>query len=591
MTEADPTALARAPARARLALAAPALLLALLAAVYAPALGFGSVRWDDDLLVFENPAVRALARGDPTAHRSLWMPFAPRERFGKQFQPLSDLSYALDGALFGFEDARPFHLQGVLWHALAALALFSLARALLVSRRAALLAAALFAAHPANVEAVAWISGRRTAISGALVLLCARAWLAYRSGPTALGPRQAALLGATIALALLASLAKQTGLAIPLVLLAIELCMGPGRATVPGERRERRWLALIPHAALGLAFAALFYEVGRRESVILAAPPPLSARAAMALESVATSARIAVLPLDLHAVYARRVPDPGTLPPLAAAGALIVLGALAAAILLARRAPAAAAGILGAGACLLPALTGLGTQVVAERYLYLPLAFAALAAGAGWRFLNERSFTKSAAADAPSGAAAPASPPVAPRPPLPAALAALAALAVLALAAAAHLQVRAWRDDVTLWERCVAIEPEGRIGRRLLGRAYLRRDAPGDAARAEEHLRAAARLERASPGVAGPAQLPWVMADLALLAERRGAPEEAEALLVAAATEAAPGSERAMVNLGDFYRRRGERAKARAVYEACVERDPGAAVARGRLGEVEGEGR
>jgi len=557
-----------------------ALLVALLVLLaYANALTLGSVRWDDDLLVFENQAVRALAEGDPAAHRAVWNPFVRRESFGSQFQPLSDLSYALDGALLGFEDARPFHAQGVLWHIVAAVALLSLTRALTGDSRAALLAALLFALHPACVEGVTWIAGRRTAMSGALALLAAQAWLAYRRGEaphsssalfTAGGLRAGGLLALSLLLAAASNLAKQGGLAIPVVLLGIELFDRPApREDVPRDGTPpeetppppRRWLALLPHAALGLAFAALFYDVGRREGVILEAPGPALDRAVKALEAIAAYARITLAPFDLHASYMHWA-RPGEVTPAALLGGGVLLAAAAALALAARRAPVLALGLWSAGAALAPGLTGLGTQFVAERYLYLPMAFLALGVGGALARIAGKG---------------PAEPGKAPGRDLWAwvAIPALAGLLGLTIA-----QNRVWSSDTALWERGVAAEPENRIARRMLGRAHLR---AGDLDRADEHLRVAARLEAAHPSGRGDTHLPWILADLAGIAERLGVFGEAEGLLLAAALEVAPASERAQVNLGDFYARRGETAKARAVYEACVARDPAAAVARERL--------
>ena len=107
-------------------------------------------------------------------------PTIPRESYGSQYTPLADLSYAIDARLFGWKDHRFFHIQGILWHALAAALLFLLANRHTRSAGIALVAALLFALHPAATEAVAWISGRRTAMSAALLLLSAKAWLDFR---------------------------------------------------------------------------------------------------------------------------------------------------------------------------------------------------------------------------------------------------------------------------------------------------------------------------------------------------------------------------------------------------------------------------
>src|SRR4029079_5054686 len=67
-------------------------------------------------------------------------------------------------------DAFPYHLFNVAAHVAAAVMAFLVLRRLVRSNRAAFLGAALFAIHPIQVEAVAWVAGMKTPLSGFFAL-------------------------------------------------------------------------------------------------------------------------------------------------------------------------------------------------------------------------------------------------------------------------------------------------------------------------------------------------------------------------------------------------------------------------------------
>ena len=98
------------------------LLFAAILATFSNAFRNGATSADDDALGFRNPAVREFSLG---ALRDVLDPRVPRTRDGFQYTPLSDISYGIDFRLFG-DDARPYHLQPLLFHAAAALLLLAL---------------------------------------------------------------------------------------------------------------------------------------------------------------------------------------------------------------------------------------------------------------------------------------------------------------------------------------------------------------------------------------------------------------------------------------------------------------------------------
>jgi len=162
--------------------ASTAVLLAVFALIYGRAAGYGFV-WDDFPNIVDNPHYAApLSRSlrstqhdhlDPTLLGSAGLPVAY-----ESYRPLLFLSYKLDDIAFG-RSPWAMHLHNLLLGALAiALAGWLFAR-LLPEPRAALLATAVFALHPLQVEPLCYVSARGGLLSALLALLASAAfWLA-----------------------------------------------------------------------------------------------------------------------------------------------------------------------------------------------------------------------------------------------------------------------------------------------------------------------------------------------------------------------------------------------------------------------------
>lgn len=137
-----------------------ALLVAAVAFVgYLPVLGGEFLDFDDDRFVRDNPAVHRLGFDQVASYFTDPETVATRG-IGGIYRPLRTLDFAIDWAISG---GRPwfFHLRNVLYHVLGALLVLALCRRLSRSEgNAALFGALLFAVHPLNTEAVAWITSR-----------------------------------------------------------------------------------------------------------------------------------------------------------------------------------------------------------------------------------------------------------------------------------------------------------------------------------------------------------------------------------------------------------------------------------------------
>ncbi len=182
------------------------------------------------------------------------------------FRPLVNLSYAFDRWLWGYQPFG-FHLTNVALHAAVVALLYVLVRRMLedswrpVKGRPTVngaplhgapvglpfAAVALFAVHPLQTEAVAYVSGRSELMCGVwflAALVLARDAMALASRPRAV---LACVCGA------LAIASKEVGLVLPVVVLAYDWLLRPG----DDERRRRRlWRIFVPGFAAAAAVAA-----------------------------------------------------------------------------------------------------------------------------------------------------------------------------------------------------------------------------------------------------------------------------------------------------------------------------------------------
>ncbi len=149
----------------------------------------------DDYAIFADPVL--------TARSGWWEIWRP-----VQTRPLTYFTFWLNFQLGG-KNPIGYHAFNLVLHLAAVLLLYEILRRM-VDARAALLAAAIFAVHPAQAEAVNYIWARSTLLMTVLCLLALRSWIA----------RRYAIAVIWFALALLA---KEECAAFPIVLALIEL--------------------------------------------------------------------------------------------------------------------------------------------------------------------------------------------------------------------------------------------------------------------------------------------------------------------------------------------------------------------------------
>ncbi len=86
------------------------------------------------------------------------------------YRPLRYITYAIDYRIFGMNPAG-FRFMNIVYHIFSVLALFWALKMFGLRKRAAFTASLIFAVHPVNTDAVAYISGRRDVLMGLLYIL------------------------------------------------------------------------------------------------------------------------------------------------------------------------------------------------------------------------------------------------------------------------------------------------------------------------------------------------------------------------------------------------------------------------------------
>jgi tetratricopeptide (TPR) repeat protein len=434
-----------------------ALVFALALALYWPVRSHAWLAWDDELYVSRNAEVQ---RGIDA--QSLRWAFTSEQ--GANWFPLTRLSWLLDVELHG-DDAGGFLLTNVLLHALASALFFAALAAMTGELALAFFAAALFAVHPLHVESVAWIAARKDVLSGVCFMLALLAHARVARAPGRRGPRIAVFVWLLLGL-----LAKPMLVTLPCVLLLLDAWplgrLTDARGRIDARRVRAALREKLPLFALALASSLVTLHAQAQGGVVASLERlPIAARVGNALVAYATYLRRFAWPSDLAAFY----PHAGAALPLS--HALFATALLAGASALVWRAwprrPPLAVGWLWFLGMLVPTigLVQVGSQALADRYMYLPLAGLALAlafgAGAAWR-----------------GRARPA-------------LAAAALLLLVLFAFVSRQQLRFWQDDVTLFTRALAVTRDNHVAHAQLGAALERR---GQTAETIRHYREAVRI-------------------------------------------------------------------------------------------------
>ncbi len=427
------------------------LFLALLTlAVYGNSIVNGFV-WDDEFIIVNDPAVRDLSG----ATALMLSPDVVKP----YYRPLNRASYLLDYQLFGMRPAG-FHAVNVLIHLLNVLLLYLLGLRFFRTAAPAVLAAALFAVHPINAEAVNFLSARNTLLSLFFVLSSV---LVFHEG---LMRESWGRLVVSGMLWFMGLLSKEPAV-LAIVVMAAMVFTLPRREKLP----KMKIAVLLPHLAFAGAYAILrVLAVGGAvgSSGIL---PGLFGRLAGNLVVIPQYLWLVLFPSTLNIMHSLSAPAIGDMLWLIPAWGVIVIAVW---LLLRSGSVPVRIGLFWFALNYLPIsnIIPIPSTPMAERYLYLPaIGLWVIVADRGYALYRKLHNSKM--------------------------LAAIAAIVLVLLGGVTANRNRDWKDDIALFGSVVRTDPGSSVGHFNLGNSL--RDA-GDLEGAEREWLEALRLDPANSG-------------------------------------------------------------------------------------------
>lgn len=202
-------------------------------AVYGGTLGHEFLyNWDDNVYVTGNEAIRGVSLANLKRAFSSF--------FVGNYAPLHIVSYMVDYTLWGL-NPRGYLLVNLLLHGVNAILAFRLFLRLDTRLPVALAAALLFLVHPVQVEAVAWISERKTLLAMLFFLLSFHAYI--RSGSEG-GEHRRLWYTLSLLAYCAALLSKAVVVILPLALIAYDWLQGGKERGVKGLPDKTPFFAL-----------------------------------------------------------------------------------------------------------------------------------------------------------------------------------------------------------------------------------------------------------------------------------------------------------------------------------------------------------
>jgi 4-amino-4-deoxy-L-arabinose transferase-like glycosyltransferase len=333
--------------------------------------------YDDVPLIRDNVRIHSLANWRDL----LTLPYWPPPYAQDLYRPLAVMFFAVEYALGGGSPIA-YRLVSYALYAACTIGVYVLASRLL-SRRAALLATALFAAHPVHVEAVALGVNQGELVVGLAAVAMVLVYLDGRRGGGISARRWAVLYSVFAA----AALTKENAFVIPAIMVAAESILiddGPWRARV--ERLFGGYAALAAIGAIIIAIRGIVL-VGR----VAGATPNMAlaglgvfGRMFTMLQVVPQWARLLLWPARLQADFVPAdFPMPSGMGPPELLGLGLIVVTLALIVYNRRRAPVLSFGLTWCLVALLPVSNIVPTSIMlAERTLFLPSVGLILAIGA-----------------------------------------------------------------------------------------------------------------------------------------------------------------------------------------------------------------
>jgi tetratricopeptide (TPR) repeat protein len=210
----------------------------------------GFTDWDDNLYVVDSPLIRQL---NWSAFKTYFTTLT-----SNLYTPLVTLSYAIDYKIFGMS-AAGFHTTNLLLHLFNICLVYALTFQIFKRSFIAAATALLFAIHPLNVEAVAWISSRKDLLFTFFYLSGIILYLKYKTS------QKLTQLMLVFVIFILAVLSKPIAFTFPVVLLLIDYL---ANKTIS----KREFLEKIPFLFISILVALLGVYLVKEFQVFASAP-------------------------------------------------------------------------------------------------------------------------------------------------------------------------------------------------------------------------------------------------------------------------------------------------------------------------------
>lgn len=509
--------------------------------------------YDDNIQVLANPYLRSFHFLRQIFTTSVWSYQGGPAGITNYYRPMMSLGYLFCYRLFG-PNALVFHLVNLTLDAAVVILVYKVTERLFRNQFVGVAAALVFALHPVHSEPVDWV-GAVTDLELTLFFLAAF-WFYLqipRLSSGRLTRRWIALQMAVVASLALGALSKEPALTLPVILTIYEHFYREDRTETGVAEKIARY-------APAWAFVPAYLPA--RAHFLGSFAPVQITRLGAASDELLLSA-IALLdqyvakmlwPVRLCAYYAFPSSWLVLLPEVLGGIAALALGSLLF-IVLWKRARLVSFGLVWFLVTLSPVLNirWMPVGAFAERYLYLPsVGLCWVIAWACWRLWQ-----------------------IAPRRRVAWRIALAAAATSLMVAAALRIVIRNrdWKDDLTFYQRTLALSPDSYTMHTNLGKLYWEH---GQSGLAEKEWRTAAKLEP-DDSVA--------FDNLGLLLTSQQQYDEALADLKRA-LELAPQDSFAHRNLGNLYSELGRRQEAEQEFKTALRISSLDADARDQLGQL-----
>lgn len=331
---------------------------------------------DDNIYVLKNQRLQAMTLLDS------WKLLLTRTN-NYEYLPVRDFSYLIDFSLFGLNPVG-YHLHNILIYVVTCIVVWFFSRSIYSlfgedidsdhELRFAAIVTALFAIHPAHVESVAWISGRKDLLSG---LFCMLALWRFTSALKVVSGMQWRL-GVAYLFFLLGLLSKSTIVPLPIIAFIIGYIKYSEK---PFDLKSCRQSANItwPFLILSCASVVIQVLVGKTTGVLVNTEvmPDISPLALLSLSNriLGYLTHIAVLPFRLRLIYDVWAPGWASVSAIVC-GVLVIIFFLIAIFKLCRSRSLAAFGLITFVLFCLPFLQFIKFSTwsfASERFLFVPI--------------------------------------------------------------------------------------------------------------------------------------------------------------------------------------------------------------------------